>query len=372
MSTDEFIVYWETHKKKLQHVFEIMSDYFGEDRVDLVFPLSDKKMTTLFEEYKDIRDIDLYLKKQQDSTVLNAYTLIHIPETVIRNEFNESHVIKDFFFRIEFSLYSILWKIEALRTTYTIDEYYSQYIHSHVGRLDKKHPKIFGIICTGTSPLSTTITNLKTDPDDDLWMMLCSELEDFAQVESIDGGPFIKMNEIRNPNIITYREQPTYVVCSDYFYKTNIKNFIAYALSQNIFKIGFAGNSFFIAEDPYRLLLKLSDCFIEWYNAGSDKSWSPLKEKILWEANLRYPYVEYVKERDISISSSIYDRNGETVLTFKGRGIPLKIEKTEVSPAQCLLLDISVFGGITNAVLTALNFSYNTKTNEFDKSRIII
>lgn len=132
----------------------------------------------------------------------SSYICIHFPEITITNSLGHKHLVRDLYIHINI-LYdefvrnnrsSIDIEIMGIRRTLSIREFDSGYSHSHLdGGIDD-----WGHFCMGVSPFATLVTEVGMNPIADNWEMLLMSLENFLSWESLEGGPFIKIENIGN------------------------------------------------------------------------------------------------------------------------------------------------------------------------------
>ena len=141
-----------------------------------------------------------------------------IPEKTVTNAVDKSHTIYNIYTDLKFDEYLNYYGERMFRTKYTKDEVVAGYRFSHspsfptsadCGYFNENH--IFGPagLCFGEGPLKYTKISLATmshkeafiyynlnDDFKNLFMLFCSQFNDYYEVESIDGGPYIFMRQI--------------------------------------------------------------------------------------------------------------------------------------------------------------------------------
>lgn len=152
----------------------VITDYFGEDRVDFV-PVN------------------------PDYEFSDVLCTVWFPTVAVSNEHNESHLIRDLFVRFSLSCRgTTVGTITMNRTTYTKDEVEAGYIHSHCNGYPSSASNTFYYCCLGTGPLVSIISSLAANFDENMWMLFCAELDSYTKVESISGVPYRRMSAIGN------------------------------------------------------------------------------------------------------------------------------------------------------------------------------
>lgn len=139
----------------------------------------------------------------------NSFDLvIHFPEIEITNTVEQKHKIEDLYFRISVLVNRQYFNVaghnklqislSGFRTTYTLKEIEYNYAHSHlhggVGWQD---------FCLGSSPIQILLTNLRNSPTEDNWNLFLLSIPNYLSWESLEGGPYYKMGEIKWTNTVS-------------------------------------------------------------------------------------------------------------------------------------------------------------------------
>lgn len=132
---------------------------------------------------------------------------IHFPELKISNSKGQEHIIRDIYAVIkltDLNLYSAMNKasvtIFGFRTTFTLSEYRSRYVHSHLHSNRGMHESPF---CLGSSLFGISLCRIGMSLQETDWMMMLLSLENYLKWESLEGGPYIKMCNICSDTSIT-------------------------------------------------------------------------------------------------------------------------------------------------------------------------
>lgn len=154
---------------------------------DWTFVLQNKSRLTTVE--------DLITTEGILKTDLPLYTiLVHFHDITVSNERDESVKIEDIYAAVPvtplgFCVDYMLW----LRTTVSKSHWISNYRHSHLrpGRGNNwLRP------CLGSGPIRMTMETLRADCDLNFWSLFWLELNKCIRVESLQGGPYIYLNNI--------------------------------------------------------------------------------------------------------------------------------------------------------------------------------
>lgn len=126
---------------------------------------------------------------------------IHFPEIVLSNSIEERHTIKDMYVRIGLSsvgLSSGDVTFTGLRSTLTTAEYNSGYCHSHLPTSCTSG--VFANFCTGSSFFTSIILNCKSTQSEECWYLMLVSLERYLEWESLEGGPHVRIRDIKSGN----------------------------------------------------------------------------------------------------------------------------------------------------------------------------
>lgn len=150
-------------KTPLQKVVDLFIDYYGEDRIDLQ----------------------------------NNDIIIYYPSVIITNEHNKSHEIKELYTKVKVhNNGSLNGTFSFVRAEFTLEEWNSDYLHSHVSGINKSLPSNFKSSCLGSGPIRNTCLSLNDSFDEDIWKLFIFELDRYIQTESLEGGPYRRLENI--------------------------------------------------------------------------------------------------------------------------------------------------------------------------------
>lgn len=337
-----------------QKVVDILNDYYGEDRVD------------------DQR----------------THILIYWPEVTVTNENDRSIDIKELYAKIVVNENGTLEGTFRLnRAEYSCTEWYNNYMHSHVNSISKSSPKSFSSSCLGQGPIRDTMTYLNTHFDEDFWAMFALELDKYVHTESLNGGPYHRMENMNRLPETRINEVPV-ILSSNSFYVNYINNselniilneFIPYAISKRPFRFSF-NNRYHIAESNYDIVVKLSNLFIEWFNGiDSDDKKHGIKEYMTSNEYLNKYKAHNGMIKRLVVENHDYSqyirKNGAELWKFKGKQLNLKItgipnyneeDTTIQDPFLSTLLYPELALHIASKLLNVINYQYGkTETQGF-------
>lgn len=413
-------------------IYSIFEDAFGEDRVDLqnvreepayLLEMESTLMTDLWEilEREDRPKIDndtLYDTERNPKTVSTisdeefehnrakikdaimrgwvADILIYYPEVIVTNENGQSHEIKDLFVKVPVNGYGHLVSgISLNRATYTLDEFNANYLHSHISTIPLDDFEEFQPPCLGSGPIRYTISDLMLGNYSDRWMILAVQIDKLVHVESLQGGPYHRLERIGKQDnrfdkqVWTILHKPTKVppLPDNYIFEAIPMVEFVYSLCNRFSALGLKvivndgvyewGNNL---HDTMRII---SDYFIDWMNKEiSRKQTTTSKEDLLGDNILvqckmmASDKIEayLLGARETYNSQSVQEYQDQPVCTFKGKQFLSKIlVEEEVSelpivPNSLLLLNINIVESIVMSILYVLNTIYAT-THEKTRSQ---
>lgn len=153
---------------------QYFKDYFGENRVDIIETIDTQTYTEVY---------------------------IWFPKETISNSKGQKHTIYDLYIKIDF-VNSRFVDMRTIRTSFTLAELHSGYSHSHSPAEPCVHTgaSIYTYIrarscCLGTGPLGQLMGDYI---DSNILMSLCIYIEKWVRWESLEGGPYIRMEKIGN------------------------------------------------------------------------------------------------------------------------------------------------------------------------------
>lgn len=122
--------------------------------------------------------------------------IIRFPEIVITNSNKKKHTIRDLFVRLDFNstFTNILGLPSAMRMTLDHNELYSGYRHSHI-HVNVNNWSIFCVGDTNITQLIQTFMSSSIVPDKFIGFLY--QLNEYVRWESLEGGPYIRIDTIR-------------------------------------------------------------------------------------------------------------------------------------------------------------------------------
>lgn len=216
MKIEEYI---EEKRAKLNEIVEWGEEIFGEGNIDVQID------NNLIPNYKDTD----YSISEYDSLIYTfAIIYIYFPEKIVVNEDNDRHRIYDGYIRFTIKPTMILNSSPVFtRSSITIRELKARYIFSHCPSMSlaalinfsNSGDPVFLSCCFGTGPIRTSLSRLYCISTETNWKLFFNDLNNYFEVESLEGGPYIKMGTVTNPN--------------SQFVNFTIDDFVSFPLSEN-------------------------------------------------------------------------------------------------------------------------------------------
>lgn len=363
-----------------RRVYEIFCDYFGEDKVDM----------------QGFKTLEQYILSGGGSIIdfpPNIFLLVWFPEVTVTNENDRSVDIQDLYMKVPISADGSMDGSPTMnRATYPLDQFLSDYMHSHTPGINKNSPSHFQHICTGSGPIQNTVGNLNGGFDEDLWQLFCSELEDFVHVESLSGGPYRRMEKIGIINRMD--EIPMsfpYTVAGDLNHnrfvnsisteeeeevKTYnlIADFTRYLLKEGGLPMEFSNGNYSIGMSYIDCTIYLSNKFIEWYNR-EDNPYRRLlsSEFLIIHAILGKHLIKNGKLYKSFVANEMEEvrrYEGDMICTFKGTPV-LRHIFIQGAPSEDnlpLLLCNKIVKNIVGAIVKVVNYRYGRKREKQSES----
>lgn len=360
--------------------------------------------------------IDFFGKEKVDTSTQQVATgvtkvIIHFPFVTVTNEFNESIDITDLFVAIHIDHLGRICKsngdrdsayhspnhlINMVRTSYTRSQLLSRYSHSHLPAevATWNHP------CLGKGPLNATIEALAVNQEEliENWTLFCFELNEYVQVESIAGTPYIRLKSVgakkaEEAHVSNMKYYSMYMnrygegcynrVKGDNAVLDRIK-LIEILLCSHKLKFNFIDGQYGIATSELDFILLIGEV-IEQFLAGKGVSkeefynhTSTITNKYL-KLGFSSNMIRYVIKNDsLAIIdhgediTSIIDRYRDTILTFKGIEYKLTVTNFTLETGNQLILpDRRTCGMIYKQIVKLINLIYGNKTKLTEQSQFL-
>ena len=390
---------------KPNQVLAIFNDFFGEDKVDMqgfigvkefkswlaitpIFEYASRELLGMSrEDYNTYREKSLVnLKDEVLDLVLNqlcsremvdsigqkkfnsGFILVHFPHVRITNEYDRFVDINHLYAKVKVLHDGSMDGYFALnRAEYTYLHISNNYMHSHVGSIPTSDFTQFQTPCTGIGPINDTMSNLNKGFDSDIWKLFCLELSKYVEVESIEGTPYHRLENLGTSNMMS--EECVFTVTNHLGYygirgiKDLIKDFTLHFINQRKLKFNYANGSYSIGMSFIEYMLVISNEFIDWYNKKFNNkeviySFSSLKrESVLREVIIANNKIYYENScRNVNLYTGY---NGKRICTFKGEDVLINIvDLNEMENNKSIILNINIALYILSKILCIINYRY--------------
>jgi hypothetical protein len=380
--------------KKVYDIYDIFKGFFGEEHVDLhdynsliktfirsriaekgYNRVDEVNALTDTEETYDVPDE--FIDELNEQFAEKKVTIfVWWPTVTITNEHNRSINIQDLYAKITVQLDGrIPYECTGFllnRTTYTADQFFSDYMHSHIRGIPKNNLPEFLSPCLGTGPIRETIGTLKNEYNEVTWMLFCQELSMYVTVESLTGIPYRRLEEVG--------EGTRYLLATDFsldsadstqftnvFSKENLQEFIKYYLTKGHLSISYKGGKFCCGMSYFDYIIDVSNAFIDFYNDYLLLDNTTLKacynfnllQKVFVVDRKFYTH----NNRGASNNEDLDHYRGKHILTFKGKSITLSIEEPQEEREKVFTTILSQRAAmyVLKSILTVINFRYNNE-----------
>lgn len=389
---------YELLHERVNAVYGIFKDFFGEENVDLQGLSPEVSFKNRIKhalpswQIEDIQyEVDDYDSKQYELSdgiisILKSNfedekvsIFVHWSTVTITNENNKSIDIQDLYAQVQFQLNGrIPYENHGFllnRSTYTYEQFASGYLHSHIQNLSKEDLRTFKRPCLGSGPIKDTISTLKNDYDETMWMLFCQELSMYVTVESLEGVPYKYLEKIKGEKELyqyrgynlkdAYESSFTMV-----FTREELKNFIEYYLKNGHLSISFNNGRFTYGIPYYEYIIDLSNAFIDFYNehlaSDSDKLSKCFDYNLIM--NARFDGTKFYGDNTSGDIHRFDVYKGKKILTFKGKEVKLRIidpsEETQASRTTIINHNLAMY--ILRNILRTINYRYR---NEYKRSK---
>lgn len=385
---------YEDLYERIDDVYEVFKNFFGEENVDLQNKQSEKDCKDYIRRFlcRTFSPTEFCHKKDEESFTLNKEHIqslienfkpcniyVYWPKVTVTNEHDKSIDIQDLYAKIVVNVAGTIPYEEVgfklNRATYTEEQFGSSYLHSHIQNIPYDNYTKFMVPCLGNGPIKSTIDSLKTEYDEALWMLFCQELSMYVTVESLKGVPWKRLEEVTNKSkesiSVTYEKQLSIYNFTDILPSGTLITFISYYLKHGHLTFSYDGYRFVPGMDAIHYLIDLTNCFIECVNTGKIVLEGDLK-KLIRKAVLKEVAILDNEVYVFNNTTNIHDISeciGQPVLTFKGKQVTLNILKEEEKErTESLLLNTKIANYIMDKVLNIINYRYVNEYNRFQHS----
>ena len=320
----------------------------------------------------------------------NFSIIVHFPNVTVSNEQNLSTIIYDLFVKVSLNIDCTYSYTHMCRSTFTYAQFMSGYVHSHLPRIQIMSDNPWRKPCFGSGPLSSTSEWLR-EYSEEAWSSFVYELSSYVKVESIDGGPYIRIDNIGNSsNIgkpfftntifcithnkidwdIPMREKDTYDLLLNKFLKYYIENYTI--------KFAFKDGAYTLGENVDTFALNFSQAFGKWYNEARFNDNIPYirrseyMDKAIYYNGLLYTLgSNSYKEDKVKFINNYNKETSPVILTFKNKEIRLKItDIKKIEPTTIVyIIKPQLLRMVLNKMSVIINYYYGKQSDSTSTGR---
>ena len=333
--------------KRFCETLELFEQQFGEDHIDFdIFTAQERKQEDLHT-YSSYISVQQYFLLYYD--VWKHNIVIKIDKETVKNEFGLSTVIYDLFIKLEFKRSGALcYGIYYKKATFTKNQLLSHYIHSHCPRLYASDRIEWQHVCTGSGPINNSVTALaNADTPLERYYGFIAELRQIVRVESLQGGPYIKIEDING----TLKERKLVNMVTLTFTNKQ-KEFVKSYIRSNRLKLGVINGKFCLGCSFVEWLTDLTEYAKAW-GKENDQSIS-LVDTIVKDNKLYQKEEQYADETMLRLI-------GKPVITFRNKEYRIQVIDDGSDAKTKKLINPAQAASLLYRILTVLNQNYGTE-----------
>lgn len=304
--------------------------------------------------------------------------LVHFPKVKVTNEHNRSVDITHLWVKVKLSLDGTIdGTFQMMRSELTLEQFKSGYSHSHISSVDTFNFNRWNIPCLGNGPIKNTIASLSTQFSEEMWNLFCLELSKYVTVESLTGGPYVRLERIGTSNNTTTQEihfplkRIDDATCPAGI-RQDIATFIPAILSKRPFGFNYTNDSYGIAMSERDLFITLSNLFIEWYNSLPAAQQTPREELfargVLYKGKCIGNKLYYIFDNNTNEVANYDGLTGSSLFQFKNRIITFNITNTvrtvDDDSNMSIFLSETMVRVIIDRILRTINSKYGQPSTE--------
>lgn len=387
-------------------ILEIFNDFFGEERVDMQgFMDADK-----FKLWLSVTNISAYMSRTslnasvEDWSICNSksitelngemldkalsvlcsdnivenvrtrkfglgFIIVHFPFVRVTNEYDKFVDINHLYAKVTFNSKGVGEGYFSLnRAEYSFLHISNGYMHSHVSTIPFNDFTRFQTPCTGSGPINNTLSNLAREYNEELWQLLCLELDKYVQVESIAGTPYHRLESLGTSNMDT--QDGRFEVINNlsywngYFDIGMATEFITHLIHSKKLKYSYSSKSYSIGMSFTEFIITVSNEFINWYNREfNKKTYTYTLDRLLSSGVLRKCIISGDKiffEKNNNSIESYRAYIGKKMCTFKGQDVLISISDIkEIDESnKSIILNPKIALYLLTRILNVLNYRY--------------
>lgn len=322
-----------------------------------------------------------FITQWQRNNLTTFFILVHFPHVRITNEHDRYVDINHLYAKVSFDIEGKMCGRFALnRSEYTLLHLSNDYMHSHVSSIPLHNLREFQTPCTGSGPINNTICSLSRDFDPDLWQLFCLELERYVHVESIAGTPYHRLEGLTPRGVrmvpigTAFLYRPKFPN-NNATYVTMFARFTKYLIDSNCLKFHYAEGQYKLAMSFTDTIIKISNCFIKWYNREFVKGTVPNAENLAADR-----VIEHCKYSEGKLLVASGRRSSRDYFSYVGRhmfdfkGVPVRFTISDTTPEETNENEVTIvcvpfIEYIITKIINVINFRYGKQRDEEDSPR---
>lgn len=340
--------------------------------------LTDEMVTSILQSIID-SDYSSYILNYGSFDFSSLKILLLFPEVTVTNENNKSEIIYDVYIKVPITIEGTLGgQFELCRSTFTTNQYKCGYMFSHTPHIRNIGIPDFRECCLGRGPIRETISNLMGTFDEDFWVLFCVELESYLRVESLAGGPYIRLETInsnsRNKKVENAFPASTTVSVPAKLINRNgvdsqntriynmINGFIQYLIQNKVLTFSYINGGYTIGHSYVDARVIMSNAFINYVNTLNLEDYVQIpvlySKKIIVKGIVKNNAIEISPEEAPNVTPN---DNAFMPFTFKGARIPFVVKniKSSIANNESIFLTNHVTHNILIHLLSYLNYGRN-------------
>lgn len=282
------------------------------------------------------------------SNIDKITVIVHFPEINIRNSRGNEHLIRDMYMKFKFSGLFLLLNMYGVRVTKTWQEYNSNYNHSHMpsSAICDKETQLD--CCLGNTAYSNLVSFMYGSLDENNFYMLFQQLGDYLSWESLEGGPYISIDNIGDKNYNTRNSN-------------NFSSSVQVQIYQNFIIKYSSGYKIKLIPESIRHRFEV---VIDEEFKNKVTSCCPSNILVNYDIITKQTYVEnpIIAQRNRIIDMNNNFKNGSPILTFRGEPVYFNIVVPE---EQVVEENKNIIKVAPNIVVEAIAMMLNDGINYF-------
>ena len=327
--------------EKYRKFVEIFKEHFGEDRVSAVLNgegiswLADKLAGFGLPRTEEGVN-ELMSRLSNNNKIHNIAVIVHYPTVLVENERGQTEPITDLFVKV-FPFRGD--GIQALRSSLSTPQAKAGYVHSHLPRLYDR--MLWQNWCLGSGPIRNTLRALSEDnPDMGMVGLLCLELDTLVATESLQGGPYFRMEGLHSGYTDYFNPQVNVNLTGTMsrrlpgFHTSTATAWFKEFLRKGELEFRECNGKILLADSVENVLIKATNSFVRYlqehnipytnfmFNPSTPSYTQDYFEEFIFEDG-----VMKILHREQG-NASLFCNRGRKVITFKGKDFLFEINDT--------------------------------------------